>query len=409
MGSLGLAAFVNGTVNPATGAVQDTMRSHADPTLNFTPARITLRTAVWPLLLISAFSFGIVPASLGVDSSEPTADVRAAIDARIHELLRSAMRKGMAGDYEGGLAIAKEVAAIDPRHPGAPFIDAQMYFWMFAHDGLEERFDDPIEHSCQRVIDLANARIEANSKDALGYFFLGQGQSGFGRLRGFRGRYYEAGKAGEKSRVAFERVLELQPQMVDAKYQLGALYFFASLIPQPVTKYFSWLWFIPIANAELGLEYLQAVEVGGDLFRDDSIFLLANLYTYFRTERLPDAVAMLRGLRARYPDARPGNQAREGRVPDRSAQHGAGLAGPGRAPPRPRRAGPRITGAPRGQATEPTTLGTGVDRPHAGPDLRCPGSAERGAGPVPPCARLRRGIQQREGEQARGGRHREPL
>jgi tetratricopeptide (TPR) repeat protein len=219
----------------------------------------------------------------------------------VDDLLRAGMRANLRADYASAEAMAEQLGKLDPGHPAGPFLESQTLYWKMLYDDEDRRYDEAIEATCVRVIELAEQRLD-EGEDATGHFFAGQGYMNIGRLRGFRGHYYAAGKAGERARKHLERALELRPGWVDVEYQLGAYYFYASLIPDMVTKWLGWLWFIPMGNADLGIAYIKRVAEQGDLYKDDAQLILANIYTYYREEELASAVRLIRDLHGRYPD-----------------------------------------------------------------------------------------------------------
>jgi tetratricopeptide (TPR) repeat protein len=217
-------------------------------------------------------------------------------------LLRAGMRQNLQADYEAARSTAARIGQLHPNHPAGPFLETQTLYWKMLYDDANLVYDEAIEKSCLRTIELAEALLDANDDDPAAHFFAGQGYMDLGRLRGFRGSYYAAGKAGEESRKHLERALELRPDWVDARYQLGAYYFYASLIPKMVTKWLGWLWFVPMGNAELGIAYIAEVAERGDIFKDDATLVLSNIYTYFRKEEIATALRMIRDMHERYPE-----------------------------------------------------------------------------------------------------------
>jgi tetratricopeptide (TPR) repeat protein len=218
------------------------------------------------------------------------------------DLLRAGMRQNLHADYESAHATAARIGQLHPMHPAGPFLETQTLYWKMLYDDGSVAYDDAVEKSCLRTIELAEKLLDTDDDDATAHFFAGQGYMDLGRLRGFRGSYYAAGKAGERARKHLERALELRPDWVDARYQLGAYYFYASLIPKMVSKWLGWLWFIPMGNADLGIAYIAEVSERGDLFKDDAKLILSNIYTYLRKDELATALRMVRDLHARYPE-----------------------------------------------------------------------------------------------------------
>ncbi len=219
-----------------------------------------------------------------------------------HALLRRGIEANMAGDAAASAAALDALNTWHPEHPAGGFLETQTWFWQIFHDAEKLDSDEAIIAASESAIARAEAWLERDRDNAEAHFYAGLAHMDLGRLGGLRGRYYQAGRSGERARAHLEKALEARPDWVDARYQLGAYYFFASLIPELVTRWLGWLWFIPTSDADLGLAYLEEVAAKGDLFRDDAILTLANVYTYHRPGHLDEAERLFRDLHTRYPD-----------------------------------------------------------------------------------------------------------
>lgn len=204
--------------------------------------------------------------------------------------------------HEEAIELAAAMQLADPTDPWPVVLETYTLYWLMLYDDEDTRYDGRIADSCDRTIALAQARLDASEDDAEAHFLMGQGLMNRGRLNGWRGEYYKAGRDGERARKHLERALELRPDWVDARFQLGLYYFFASLIPEMVTKWLGWLWFIPTGNAEEGIAFLEQVSEQGVLYREDARYMRANIYTNHVPGKRDLGLPIIRDLALRYPE-----------------------------------------------------------------------------------------------------------
>jgi len=210
------------------------------------------------------------------------------------------LRHGFEGDYDAANSVWRQIRTLDPQHPAAPVFETNTLYWFQMFDDEDRRWDERITELCDEGIRLSKARLDADADDLEGHFYMGQSLMNRGRLKGIRGRYYSAGTDGERARKHLERVLELRPDLVDGRYQVGLYYFYASLLPRMVSRFLGWLWFVPSGDGPTGLRYLNEVVAEGDLYRDEARFILGNIYTYHEPQ-YPRALELVGELHDRYP------------------------------------------------------------------------------------------------------------
>ena len=217
------------------------------------------------------------------------------------DLILQGLRHGFEGDLAAANRVWGEIRKRDPGHPAAPVFEVNTLYWMQMYDEDDTRWDDAILERSGEGIRLAVARLDDDPDDLEGHFYLGQALMHRGRIKGIRGRYLSAGTDGERARKHLERVLELRPDLVDGRYQVGLYYYYASLLPRIVSRWLGWLWFVPSGDGPTGLRYLNEVRTDGDLFRDDAAFILGNIYTYHEPQFHDRAVVLVHDLHERYP------------------------------------------------------------------------------------------------------------
>ena len=205
-------------------------------------------------------------------------------------LVHEGMRNNSDGDFAAASQVWKKLGEIAPHHPAANAHAVDTLYWLQIFDDDDTSYDDDILREGEEAIRKAEAWVEAHPNNARANMYLGHSLMNLGRLHGVRMRIYKAGVYGDKSFEALERALELDPNLTDAKFSLGLYYYYASLIPE-VVQWLSFLWFVPTADAPLGLQYLGEVAEHADLFQFTAAFYLSNIRMY-HPNRLDPAYAL---------------------------------------------------------------------------------------------------------------------
>jgi len=217
----------------------------------------------------------------------------------VEDLLREGIEAYASGDLAGADQVWARVREIYPEHPAAPVFEIQTLQARRALDWWNERYHAPIRERAEEGAALARAWLEREPGSARARLYLGQALLELMVIEGIHGKLYAAGVAGETARKHLERALEIDPELVDAKVPLGTIYYYAAIAGKYV-KLVSWLWFVPKADRELGLAYLEEGRQGADLFRFDAALRLANAYMYVEGEPRR-ALPVLVDRVARYP------------------------------------------------------------------------------------------------------------
>jgi len=217
----------------------------------------------------------------------------------LEDWVRTGNRHQLAGDYDSADATWRAMREQFPGHPAPDAMAVDTLFWRQMYDDSTDRYDADIERLADRAVAQGEEALEEAPDDAALRLYTGKAFMQLGRLHGTRGRYYRAGTLGEKGRVHLEAAHALAPENVDARYQLGLYYYYASFVPGLV-KWLDFLWFVPTGNGDEGLELLALVAERGDLERDNARFILSNIETY-HLENPTRGLELLTKLHADYP------------------------------------------------------------------------------------------------------------
>ncbi len=215
-------------------------------------------------------------------------------------LIAAGIEHNFAGNLEEANATWKQLRDLDPQHPRAAVFEIFTLYWQESYEPQYPGLDEQIEARCDQAIEQAVAWVDRSPNSAQAHYYLGEALMSLGRLNGTRGRFFRAGSLGEESRGHLERALELDPTIVDAKYQLGLYSFYASLLPS-FTKWLSFLWFVPTGDAEKGLSLLEEVERSNGTHRYEAALILMNIHTYHRSNRRDYALELAQRLHTEFP------------------------------------------------------------------------------------------------------------
>jgi tetratricopeptide (TPR) repeat protein len=243
--------------------------------------------ALLPALLLSL----LLPA--GLQASE-LSDER----TRIEALLREGVEMNFEGDLDAADRAWARFKEQYPQHPAGPNFASSTLSWRQALDESGQ-YDERIERAIDETFALSNARLEADPSDAEALLYRGQAYLQRAGSELNREAYMAAARAAKKGCQDLERALELDAELHDARYHLGVYYHSNSFLPG--AKAFSWLWFIPKGDRELGLQYLHQAQEMSSLWSTQASFYLMQVNTYIEKGRVSAALEIARDLHARYP------------------------------------------------------------------------------------------------------------
>jgi tetratricopeptide (TPR) repeat protein len=222
-------------------------------------------------------------------------------------------------EYDEALSVFRKLTAEDPSNPNYQNHVAQavLYREMFRGGALEselvsgsnpfirrEKLATSTEaqrefDSCiNKAMEIANARIAKNPNDVTALYSLGVAhglRANYNFL--IRKAWMDSLRDATAARKAHNRVVELDPKMIDARLIQGVHDYIVGILPFHIKI----LGFIAgfHGDRESGMKALQLVAEKGNLNRYDAQVLLAVIY---RREKKPEqALPLLNGLIERFP------------------------------------------------------------------------------------------------------------
>jgi tetratricopeptide (TPR) repeat protein len=234
-------------------------------------------------------------------------------------LVREAYQRFYILDYDGALQRFKQVQAA---HPGDPIaadyvLNATIFRELFRLDLLDTTFyandgflsgkhpvpEDPKVRDAifqleDKVEAEANARLEKNSKDLDALFARGWGRSLKATYIAMVERSFRAGMhLALQARSDHERVLQADPNYVDAKLVVGVYQYVVGALPFPVKILIG---FAGITGSKSkGMDLLHDAANRGVITSVEARTVIA---LFLRREaKYQEAIGIVRGLKAQYP------------------------------------------------------------------------------------------------------------
>ncbi len=149
----------------------------------------------------------------------------------------------------------------------------------------------------RRAIDLAEARVKANPKDAESLYYLGAAHGALGGYEATMARaFFAALRNGSKAVDLHEKVLKLDPNFADAYLTIGLYHYVVGSLPFAV-KIAAAMGGVR-GSRRTGLSEIERAAKSGVRVGDDARVMLVGLYA--REGRLDDSIAVLRELKSKY-------------------------------------------------------------------------------------------------------------
>jgi tetratricopeptide (TPR) repeat protein len=203
--------------------------------------------------------------------------------------------------FDSAAAEFRQVVAAHPDHPGGYFFLAMVDWWRIVSDVGNTTYDDRFISQLDKVIDLADERLDKNEEDLTALFYKG-GALGFqGRLYGNRGDWIKAANAGRNALPIVQQTYRLAPSNNDVLFGIGIYNYYAEVVPEhfPFVKPF--MIFFPKGDREKGIAQLrQASEQGRYANIEATYFLLQIMFQF--EKHYDEALPLAAKLHARYPN-----------------------------------------------------------------------------------------------------------
>jgi tetratricopeptide (TPR) repeat protein len=188
--------------------------------------------------------------------------------------------------------------------PPAPMVaclglEALSLWWQIQLDLDNRQLDAAFMSAVERAIVEAANMAAAEPKRAEAWFYLGAAYGVRAQFRVYRVERLAAARDGKRIKESLEQALALDPTMHDAEFGVGMYRYYAGVAPA-VFRFLRFLLLLPGGDRAGGLEQLERAGRDGLLVRGEAQYQIQVLYLWYE-HKSKEALAILRGLQARYP------------------------------------------------------------------------------------------------------------
>jgi len=188
--------------------------------------------------------------------------------------------------------------------PPAPMVaclglEALSLWWQIQLDLDNRQLDAAFMAAVERAIVEAANMAAAEPKRAEAWFYLGAAYGVRAQFRVYRVERLAAARDGKRIKESLEQALALDPTMHDAEFGVGMYRYYAGVAPA-VFRFLRFLLLLPGGDRAGGLEQLERAGRDGLLVRGEAQYQIQVLYLWYE-HKSKEALAILRGLQARYP------------------------------------------------------------------------------------------------------------
>jgi len=198
-------------------------------------------------------------------------------------------------------SVFRELVALRPRHPAAPFFLAMVDWWRIMIDVENRSYDDRLTESLDGVIELCDELLEEDENNVTALFFKGGALGFLGRLKFHRDDWFGAANAGRQALPIVRTASDVDPMNFDVFLGTGIYNYYAEVIPEqyPVAK--PLLLFIPPGDKKKGIEQLRTAGDNGKYASVEAKYFLMQLYFLYEKD-YGKSLAIATELHHRYPN-----------------------------------------------------------------------------------------------------------
>lgn len=178
-------------------------------------------------------------------------------------------------------------------------LEALSLWWQIQLDLEDRRLDPAFITAVERAIAEATAFTQREPERAEAWFYLGAAYGARSQFRVYRGEHLSAARDGKRIKETLERALRLDAGMHDAEFGVGLYRYYAGVAPA-LFRFLRFLLLLPGGDRVGGLQQLESAATRGVLVRGEAQYQMQVLYLWYE-HRSAEALAILRGLQARYP------------------------------------------------------------------------------------------------------------
>jgi len=236
----------------------------------------------------------LAPAAWGVvlGAAAPQRGITAApLVAKTYDTILDAAFERVPGELAATCGPAPRVACLG--------LEALSLWWQIQLDPDSRALDAAFSAKVEAAVAEADRLTRAEPERAEAWFYLGAAYGARAQWRVLRLERLAAARDGKRIKEALERALALDPAMHDAEFGLGMYRYYADVAPA-VLKFLRWLLLLPGGDRVDGLRQVERAATEGQLVASEAQYQIHVLDLWYEN-RPREALALVRGLQARYP------------------------------------------------------------------------------------------------------------
>jgi hypothetical protein len=183
--------------------------------------------------------------------------------------------------------------------PACDVLAATRTWWRIQLDPANRALDQLFSTEVDRAIDSTEAWATREPDSAEAQFYAGGAYAARVQWRVLRNEKLAAARDGKRIKTALERAIRLDPGLEDAYFGIGLYQYYADVAPA-AAKFLRFFLLLPGGDRAEGLAQMRRTHANGRLLQGEADYQLQIIYLWYE-KRADLAVALLEGLRARYP------------------------------------------------------------------------------------------------------------
>ena len=234
----------------------------------------------------------------------PASARRSSVTPEMDKLVTAGLDGIYRMDFDAADAAARAAMALDPGYPQAYLGAAATDFirYVYGPAPTDDRLLKSFEKKVGVAISVSESWLKAHPNDPDGLLVLGTGYGISARLALERREYLKGWRYGSRAMKYIRAAIKADPEIYDADLGLGMFDYYVDTIP----RFAGWLAKIMLGGDRArGLRELRLAAEKGHFGRTAAQLILVEIETQdvFGARDTPDAVRLMAGIRAEYPES----------------------------------------------------------------------------------------------------------
>ncbi len=186
------------------------------------------------------------------------------------------------GDWQEAKLLIEQNIRENPEHPKYYFMKAYMYYLSryFANTGMSRDSTINVVHYYSSMAIKKAEQLEQTTEVK---FYTGCAYGYLARAHGMRQEWWAAYWAASSSENYLEEVIDEDPEINDAYFELGIINYYPAVAITGFTSTLAWIGGMS-GDRELGLNYLNNVADNGNLFKAEANIALGIIFNNYEND-----------------------------------------------------------------------------------------------------------------------------